>query len=651
MFTSQATFDSWYFRIQADSTSNDNRFDRSIDFLQDKSPIDCIQAASAENPCCFFIKASNDPNYPTLVHSPILLHQRSLTDGTFSKKAAVHSGVTPSTQVLEIDHTAFFTPIDAQPERPFEITVLCKTQAEFDAIPAPNTRGSPSLSSLRNAIYIPSNLAIKFLDSMSLSAFEIFELFASDYTETTTEEDGSETISAKACDYSHIKSILHWLALFNANDSPVETINYTACLDSSPLSNASKALHNQLLRPTCAPPSTNNQSQTINQNMSQYQERHLQLLQEQSENFATSMASSSSSAEDNKAKGFDKLPSITKSTLLAFLSSDGNTPALDIDQVGKDIFNGKTDYEKAKLLEVHLRKEGIVDISLSIAQSKDIVSGHWTWKNINTPSGFSFVLFSRTDPLTSTSTSEEIRYLSLKTKKDIDASSLKKLTETDIKIPTDEHGILACIQTGTACLKCFKQDAFIVQNLEAFLMDLHSNMHLLRIGCLKDPSFPTAFLCAIDRRVCSYLSQCELHPENLENIPSALICFEDIILNLQQGNFIFTDIPSAIKRARPVTTPPASPLKKKKKEDKTSNRTVTENEAKDKDLICRQDEDYAQTYGRASMISFRPRNCCLRWNLKGYCFSNCPHKRHHRSPNNESKKELLAYKHKCNARS
>ena len=135
MFTSQATFDSWYFRIQADSTSNDNRFDRSIDFLQDKSPIDCIQAASAENPCCFFIKASNDPNVPTLVHSPILLHQRSLTDGTFSKKAAVHSGVTPSTQVLEIDHTAFFTPIDAQPER------LSKLQSS--ARPKPNSMPSP----------------------------------------------------------------------------------------------------------------------------------------------------------------------------------------------------------------------------------------------------------------------------------------------------------------------------------------------------------------------------------------------------------------------------------------------------------------------------------------------------------------------------
>ena len=173
--------------------------------------------------------------------------------------------------------------------------------SKLQSFARPKPRGSPSLSSLRNAIYTPSNLAIKFLDSMSLSAFETFQLFASDYTETTTEEDGSETISAKACDYSHIKSILHWLALFNANDSPIETINYSACLDSSPLSNASKALHHQLLRPTRAPSSTNNQSQTINQNMSQYQERHLQLLQEQSENLATSMASSSSSAEDNKA--------------------------------------------------------------------------------------------------------------------------------------------------------------------------------------------------------------------------------------------------------------------------------------------------------------------------------------------------------------
>ena len=109
--------------------------------------------------------------------------------------------------------------------------------------------------------------------------------------------------------------------------------------------------------------------------------------------------------------------------------------------------------KKAKLLEVHLRKEGMVDISLSIAhQSTDIVSGHWTWKNINTPSCFFFVLFSRSDPSltsTSTSTSEEIRYLSIKTKKYIGASSLKKLTETDIKIPADEHGILHlawCIQ-------------------------------------------------------------------------------------------------------------------------------------------------------------------------------------------------------------
>ena len=173
-----------------------------------------------------------------------------------------------------------------------------------------------------------------------------------------------------------------------------------------------------------------------------------------------------------------------KATILAFLSVDRDSPALDIDQVGKDIFMGRNDYEKTKILEVHLRREGIMEVTLSIAQSKDLVNGHWTWKNSNTPSGFSFVLFSRSDPLSGLSTSDKIRYLSLKTKKEIDNGLLKKLTKSDIMIPSDKHSILACIQTGTACLKCFKQDTIIVRNLERFLSNLHLNKYLIRIACL-----------------------------------------------------------------------------------------------------------------------------------------------------------------------
>ena len=52
-------------------------------------------------------------------------------------------------------------------------------------------------------------------------------------------------------------------------------------------------------------------------------------------------------------------------------------PTLHIDQEGKDIFLGKSEYKRAKAIEVQLRREGILDASLSIAKTKDLlVNGH-----------------------------------------------------------------------------------------------------------------------------------------------------------------------------------------------------------------------------------------------------------------------------------
>ena len=227
----------------------------------------------------------------------------------------------------------------------------------------------------------------------------------------------------------------------------------------------------------------------------------------------------------------------------------------------------------------------------------------------------------------------------------MDSSSLKRLTESDIMIPSDEHGILACIQTGTACLKCFKQDALIVRNLEKFITDLYINKHLIRIACLKDNSFPTAFLCAIDRRVCSYLSQCEINHDDMASIPSALISFDDITLRLQQGTFIFTDIPSAIKSTRPHS-PTASPEPKRQK-TKGKDKRVVQNEDKDEDLLCPNNEDYGKIYGKATMVHLRPKNVCTRWNIKGYCFSDCNNARFHTKPSESKKREILAYMENC----
>ena len=401
-----------------------------------------------------------------------------------------------------------------------------KNEEDFGAICAQSNK---KVNSLRRALFIPTDLATKFIDSSCTSA---------DLVSIEVNKEGIETTTVKECKVEYRKTILHWIALFDSDI--IGEISFKSCLEDDSLVSASRSLHFQHLKGSTK--ERNKQliggcgDQSEAPAMSIYQPKHLQLLQEQAKHLSSSLAY---------------------------------------------IFMGRNNYDKAKILEVHLRKEGILDVCLSIAQSKDLVNGHWTWKNSNTPSGFSFVLFSRSNPLHGSSTSDKICYLSLKTKKEMDSTSLKRLTESDIMIPSDEHGIMACLQTGTACLKCFKQDALIVRYLKKFLTDLHINKHLIRITCLKDSSFPTAFLCAVDSRVCSYLLQCKINHDDMVLIPLALISFDDITLRLRKGTFIFTNIPSAIKSTRlhsPATSPEPKRQKTKGKEKRVvqiKTRTMT----------------------------------------------------------------------------
>ena len=147
------------------------------------------------------------------------------------------------------------------------------------------------------------------------------------------------------------------------------------------------------------------------------------------------------------------------------------------------------------------------------------------------------------------------------------------------------------------------------------------------------------------RRVCSYLSKCKINHNNMVSIPSALISFIDITLRLQQGTFIFTNIPSAIRSTRPHSPTALPNLKHQKTKDKENR--VVQNEDKDIDLLCANNEDYRKIYGKATMVHLRPKNICTCWNIKGYCFSDCNNTRYHTKPSPDKKRELLAYMEKC----
>ena len=215
MLINNKGFNTWYDLIKQDrERTAKNGFNRSINFDSEKSDLACLQAAAAAAniPCCFLIKAGSNPKIPTLVHSPLGVFTRK-EDGNLKMRAAIHLGVLVTmVQVLEIDQEEFFDSIDKN-ERNFEDLVKCKNEEDFRAICAQRNK---KVNSLRRALFIPTDLAAKFIDSSCTSAWEVFELFAEDLVLIEVNEEGIETTIVKECKVEYRKTILHWIALFDS---------------------------------------------------------------------------------------------------------------------------------------------------------------------------------------------------------------------------------------------------------------------------------------------------------------------------------------------------------------------------------------------------------------------------------------------------
>ena len=77
------------------------------------------------------------------------------------------------------------------------------------------------------------------------------------------------------------------------------------------------------------------------------------------------------------------------------------------------------------------------------------------------------------------------------------------------------------------------------------------------------------------------------------------------------------------------------------------SKEVVENTHTNPSLLCENREDYAKIYGKSSMLHLRPKDVCIRWHIKGYCFSNCPNAKHHKTLTADKKSELQAFMMRC----
>ena len=126
-------------------------------------------------------------------------------------------------QVLGVNIDEFLDPIEEE-EQNFEDLAKSASQEDCTAIRTQGTRNSPKVGNLRRVIYIPSDLAVEFINSTCTSAWETFELIAKRFVETTVDEDGNKVTRMKEFNLVQVCAILHWLAILDAAEVAETTL-------------------------------------------------------------------------------------------------------------------------------------------------------------------------------------------------------------------------------------------------------------------------------------------------------------------------------------------------------------------------------------------------------------------------------------------
>lgn len=424
-----------------------------------------------------------------------------------------------------------------------------------------------------------------------------------------------------------IKDIMQWLFHFSNKDGTIPSTWSHPILTKSPLHPIFRQLHTSTFNshPSTASPQPLHCSPSANVD-DPYMDHHVSILSESSahlERIAGSLDRSGSSK-----RGFDKCTSILKETLLAAGSVDGNHPAADMSQKGRDIFSAKTDREAHLLLTNALHRAGYYYAKISPAQAKSICSGFWGYDGTN-PGGISMLLFCPYSPADGYSLTKESLILHLKTTHSMDSLSLKQLTETDVVIPCTTEKVIDTLALSRGLWSLFFPDGLVERNLEYVLMWASRNKQTISRLAISDSQFTAKLLCCIDTRINKWIEMCSLNgPGTMESVNESIIDFTDIIDLLERGMFNFGPLPACILNlaqedttAPPSATPSKGPKNKRKRE---SNRVI-ENPRINPRWKLKQGEDWQRVFCTTEAVRCRPEGVCARFQIRGYCFENCRH--------------------------
>ena len=266
-----------------------------------------------------------------------------------------------------------------------------------------------------------------------------------------------------------------------------------------------------------------------------------------------------------------------------------------------------------------------LEVSVSLAQATILQLGGFLWADSVSPSGFASSLLSDLEVSRPDLLQEGI-ILDYATKHEMSKSSLEKLTKTQILFPKELNQSLERLRGFKALSSLFFGEiSYPVQGLSKLINLCESNKDVLRTKIYFDEMFIAKLLYLVDDRMFQWLKQC-CRVSRVSETNIALMDFAQIFYDMQANRFMCF-LPPSIKK---LTKDQVDDNGKKNKKSKLIEKITNLNQ--NPDWKMRQDESWDSVFKNKTIGSpVLSMGCrlCLKYHVKGICYSDCAHKASH----------------------
>ena len=381
---------------------------------------------------------------------------------------------------------------------------------------------------------------------------------------------------------------------------------------------------------------TNNPPDTAavySNNLNQVLQRPLEILATSSsstQEFLQKLTQIHSQSNEKSARSFKKLaPKYQRMLLVA--SSQGEALPVDMNKDALDFFS-QSSVLNAQIFLNSLLDSLKIECSASSALTTSLMHGSFLWASTLTPSGLASSVISSIDIIRTDALQEGI-ILDYSTKHEMSSKSLEKLTKTQILYPATIDAAIERLRALHALVELFfGKLSFAEQGLKKLVNLCTDHKRLLRTKQYLDDMFIARLQFMVDDRLNQWLDQCSradlVLDTNLE-----LTHFSSIFHDIQLNKF-FCNLPSNILKLQKDTNKPHEfdSERKKKRSKSSSQPEQVRNTSQYPDWRLRHSEKWDTLFKNKTrdgpMLSLNTRPC-LKYQVKGLCYSDCPFKASH----------------------